>query len=174
MPTNITDGYVYMTNTFVRTEFLNLDWILSALFLFIVLVFISSKVKWWKILALPVTALLYAGGLEPHYLQIIISVILFVIELLTTEQLSKIVRVWNRERTPEEKSAIRALHRELSRRQRYEVGKISTRSIAERLEIARKKPRRLLPRKAKHTQTAKQAQLWKRRYDRWMRKEDEE
>lgn len=84
-------GFDLIRETFTQTNIFGVEWILTAIITFIVILLIAGKnIGDYKVLILPVTISLHIVGLTPNLLQYIIGILVFVMDTISLEILGNI------------------------------------------------------------------------------------
>ena len=111
--------YVNGTTAFeeiiANTNILGIEWIITAMIVFLTLLLITRDPNKWKTLALPVTATWYLCGLETSGVFLIIAAIIFSIESFSIDMIGELLTA---KEDPIKASIRKAAGGELLRRQK--------------------------------------------------------
>lgn len=89
-------GFELLNNTFTNTSIVNINWIVSIIFVIFTLLIITRDVNKWKTLALPVTILWHIIGIKPSFILYAITGIIFIVNILSIELIGNILEVINK------------------------------------------------------------------------------
>lgn len=102
MTLDMTTGFDFVKSFLVDITIFNIEWIISLVVIFIILILISRDANDWKILALPVTIVTHIMGLTPSFIWYIIATIMFAVELFSTRIIGGLLQVFDKK--PRQKS----------------------------------------------------------------------
>lgn len=135
---NLTIATDMATSVFTNTRITNIEWAISIFIVLLTMLLLTTDYNKWKILALPVTIIWHIVGITPNFLWYLFVSILFIIEALSLQTVGNLLNAVNIKGRTEIDRAKNQIGRELARRQKRSLAKISTEELAKKLEEAKK------------------------------------
>ena len=86
---NETYAIQLLSDVFNNSSYFNIDGLIIVLLAVLSMALISRSFDQWKVLALPVTVMWDAAGITPHFLWYALTMIMFVPQVISTEQISQ-------------------------------------------------------------------------------------